>query len=103
MYIREKITEQIKKIIGDALDQVIESGALAIEIKPELFLEIPREKEHGEYSTNIAMQLPKQTQKAPRFIAETLVANMKTADSYVEAIEIAGSGFINFKLKPYWQ
>ena len=48
MYIREKITEQIKKIIGDALDQVIESGALAIEIKPELFLEIPREKEHGE-------------------------------------------------------
>ena len=103
MYIREKITEQIKKIIGDALDQVIESGALAIEIKPELFLEIPREKEHGEYSTNIAMQLPKQTQKAPRFIAETLVANMKTADSYVEAIEIAGPGFINFKLKPYWQ
>lgn len=28
---------------------------------------------------------------------------MKTADSYVEAIEIAGPGFINFKLKPYWQ
>lgn len=103
MYIREKITEQIKKMIGDALDQAIESGALAIETKPDLFLEIPREKEHGEYATNIAMQLPKQTKKAPRFIAETLVANMKTTDSYIESIEIAGPGFINFKLKPYWQ
>ncbi len=103
MYIREKITEQIKAIIGDALNQVVESGALAIETMPDLFLEIPREKEHGEYSTNIAMQLPKQTQKAPRFIAETLVANMNIKDSYVETIEIAGPGFINFKLKPYWQ
>lgn len=103
MYIREKITEQVRKIIGDALNQAVESGALAIETMPDLFLETPREKEHGAYSTNIAMQLPKQTKKAPRFIAETLVANMKTADSYVEAIEIAGPGFINFKLKPYWQ
>lgn len=103
MYIREKITKQIKTIIGDALNQTVESGALTIETMPDLFLEIPREKEHGEYSTNIAMQLPKQTKKAPRFIAETLVANMKTADSYIESIEIAGPGFINFKLKPYWQ
>ncbi|MCG2730692.1 MAG: arginine--tRNA ligase [Acetobacterium sp.] len=103
MYIREKITEQIKQIIGDSLNQVVESGTLAIETMPDLFLEIPREKGHGEYSTNIAMQLPKQTKKAPRFIAETLVANMNTADTYIESIEIAGPGFINFKLKPYWQ
>ncbi|WP_303870718.1 arginine--tRNA ligase [Acetobacterium wieringae] len=103
MYIREKITKQIKTIIGDALNQTVESGALTIETMPDLFLEIPREKEHGEYSTNIAMQLPKQTKKAPRFIAETLVANMNTGDSYIESIEIAGPGFINFKLKPYWQ
>ncbi|MBI4855151.1 MAG: arginine--tRNA ligase [Acetobacterium woodii] len=103
MYIREKITEQIKQIIGDSLNQVVESGTLAIETIPDLFLEIPREKGHGEYSTNIAMQLPKQTKKAPRFIAETLVANMDTADTYIESIEIAGPGFINFKLKPYWQ
>ncbi len=102
MYIREKITEQIKNIIGEALDQVQAAGALTIETRPDLFLEIPREKEHGEYSTNIAMQLPRQTKKAPRFIAETLVAHMKMDDSYLEAIEIAGPGFINFKLKKEW-
>lgn len=103
MYIREKISEEIIKITRDALDQAVDSGVLAIESMPNLFLEIPREKEHGEYSTNIAMQLPKQTKKAPRFIAETLVANMKTEDSYIESVEIAGPGFINFKLKRLWQ
>lgn len=103
MYIRERISEEIIKITRDALDQAVDSGVLAIESMPNLFLEIPREKEHGEYSTNIAMQLPKQTKKAPRFIAETLVANMKTEDSYIESVEIAGPGFINFKLKRFWQ
>lgn len=103
MYIRERISEEIIKITRDALDQAVDSGELAIESMPNLFLEIPREKEHGEYATNIAMQLPKQTKKAPRFIAETLVANMKTKDSYIESVEIAGPGFINFKLKRFWQ
>ena len=69
MYIREKISEQIMEITAKALDKAVASGAFAIETMPDLFLEIPREKEHGEYSTNIAMQLPKQTRKPPRFIA----------------------------------
>jgi arginyl-tRNA synthetase len=103
MYIREKITEQIKTIMQKALDDAKACGELAIETMPELFLEIPREKEHGEYSTNMAMQLPKQTKKAPRVIAEILVGKMDIADSYVAAVEIAGPGFINFRLKNYWQ
>lgn len=103
MYIREKITEQIKTIMQKALDDAKASGELAIETMPELFLEIPREKEHGEYSTNMAMQLPKQTKKAPRVIAEILVGKMDIEDSYVAAVEIAGPGFINFRLKSHWQ
>lgn len=102
MYIREKISEQIMEITAKALDKAVASGAFAIETMPDLFLEIPREKEHGEYSTNIAMQLPKQTRKPPRFIAETLVANMETEGSYIDAVEIAGPGFINFRLKKSW-
>ena len=102
MYIRDKISEQIKEITAKALDKAVASGAFAIETMPDLFLEIPREKEHGEYSTNIAMQLPKQTKKPPRFIAETLVANMETEGSCIDSVEIAGPGFINFKLKKSW-
>lgn len=103
MYIREKISEQIKEIMKNALNKSVEEGAFSIETMPDLFLEIPREKGHGEYSTNIAMQLPKQTKKSPRFIAETLVKNMETEDSYIESVEIAGPGFINFNLKKTWQ
>ena len=102
MYIRDKISEQIKEITAKALDKAVASGAFAVETMPDLFLEIPREKEHGEYSTNIAMQLPKQTKKPPRFIAETLVANMETEGSCIDSVEIAGPGFINFKLKKSW-
>ena len=102
MYIREKINEQIKEITAGALNKSLASGAFAIETMPNIFLEIPREKGHGDYSTNIAMQLPKQTRKSPRFIAETLMANMDTEGSYVESVEIAGPGFINFKLKKSW-
>ena len=102
MYIRDKISEQIKEITAKALDKAVASGAFAVETMPDLFLEIPREKEHGEYSTNIAMQLPKQTKKPPRFIAETLVANIETEGSCIDSVEIAGPGFINFKLKKSW-
>lgn len=103
MYIREKIEEQIKKIMEDALDKAIEVGDFYIETKPDLFLEMPREKEHGDYSTNMAMQLPKQTKKPPRFIAEALISHMDIKESYVESVEIAGPGFINFRLKKIWQ
>jgi len=103
MYIREKIEEQIKQIMADALNKSVAAGAFSIETIPDLFLEMPREKDHGEYSTNMAMQLPKQTKKSPRFIAEALVENMETEGSYIDTVEIAGPGFINFKLKKIWQ
>ncbi|HEY5557256.1 arginine--tRNA ligase [Acetobacterium sp.] len=103
MYIREKVEEQIKEIMANALNKSVATGAFSIETMPDLFLEMPREKEHGEYSTNMAMQLPKQTKKSPRFIAEKLLENMETEGSYIDTVEIAGPGFINFKLKKTWQ
>jgi arginyl-tRNA synthetase len=103
MYIRKQIEKQIKEIMLNAVNKSIEIGTLSIETMPDLFLEMPREKEHGEYATNMAMQLPKQTKKAPRVIAEILVGNMEIEGSCIESIEIAGPGFINFKLIKTWQ
>lgn len=102
MYIREKIEDQIKGRIKESLDQAMAAGDFSLESVPEIYLEVPREKERGDYATNIAMQLPKQAKKAPRVIAESIVNHFDTSDSYVESIEIAGPGFINFKLKPEW-
>ncbi len=102
MYIREKLRAELKTIISQGLKQATQSGALAIESIPDIFLEMPREKDHGDYSTNIAMQLAKQAKKSPRFIAETLLKHMTIEKTAVEAVEIAGPGFINFRLKSHW-
>ena len=60
MYIREKIENQIKGLIAGSVDAAMEAGDFSVEALPEIYLEVPREREHGDYATNIAMQLPKQ-------------------------------------------
>ncbi len=61
-------------------------------------LETPREKGHGDLSTNLAMQLAKPLKSAPRKIAERIVAELRLGPGLVDAVEIAGPGFINFRL-----
>lgn len=102
MYIREKIEEEIKGLVQKAVDAAVAAGDFTVDHLPEIQLEIPREKEFGAYSTNIAMQLPKLAHKAPKVIAQSIVAHADTQNTQVETVEIAGPGFINFKLKPQW-
>ncbi len=64
----------------------------------EIEIEIPKEKSHGDFSSNIAMKLTKVLRNAPVKIAASLIEAMKTDGTYIEKIEIAGPGFINFYL-----
>jgi arginyl-tRNA synthetase len=61
-------------------------------------LERPRDPAHGDWATNLAMTLAKPLGKKPRDIAELLVAKLDLAAAGVLATEIAGPGFINFRL-----
>lgn len=61
-------------------------------------VEAPKEESHGDLATNAAMVLAKKVGMAPRALAEMLVDGLQAHDA-VEAVEIAGPGFINFKLK----
>jgi len=63
-------------------------------------LETPREKGHGDLATNLALQLAKPLKAAPRAIAERIVAALQLGPHLVDAVEIAGPGFINFRLAP---
>ncbi|MCA1032143.1 arginine--tRNA ligase [Bacillus timonensis] len=63
---------------------------------PQVILELPKEKAHGDYSTNMAMQLARVAKKAPRAIAEAIVAQFDKTKASIEKMEIAGPGFINF-------
>ena len=103
MYIREKLEAEIVEAIKKAIFKAIEAGDFNVEQLPEIYLEIPREKGHGDYATNIAMQLPKLAHKAPRVVAESIVKNLDREGTAIEDVTIAGPGFINFELNKAWQ
>jgi arginyl-tRNA synthetase len=62
-------------------------------------VERSRDPAHGDYATTVALQLGKQLKAPPRKVAEQLVAALP-ASAWIERPEIAGPGFINFRLKP---
>ena len=93
MNIVEQVQSKIKEEIRAA---VLKAGLATEEQIPDVILETPKEKAHGDYSTNMAMQLARVAKKAPRMIAEALVENFDRSQASIEKIELAGPGFINF-------
>ncbi|MGE6257835.1 arginine--tRNA ligase [Heyndrickxia sporothermodurans] len=93
MNIVEQIQFNLKNEIKDA---VIKASLATEEQIPDIILETPKDKAHGDYATNIAMQLARVAKKAPRMIAEAIVSHFDTSKASIEKIEIAGPGFINF-------
>lgn len=92
-----EVREELKELIEKAKDAAVAAGELpAGEYAPVQRLEVPKEKEFGDYSTNAAMQWARTAHKAPRMIAEAIVNHMDTP--LVSRMEIAGAGFINFFL-----
>jgi arginyl-tRNA synthetase len=89
----EQIKQQLK---NEIITAVVEAGLANKSEIPEVVLETPKEKAHGDYATNMAMQLARVAKKAPRMIAEELVSHLNKERASVEKVEIAGPGFINF-------
>ncbi|MBQ2696229.1 MAG: arginine--tRNA ligase [Clostridia bacterium] len=98
MTIYEQTKTSIKNAIDTALEAAKAKGDLTFEQIPDYVIEEPREKEHGDFATNAAMLLAKQARKAPRAIAEAIVANMNTEGTFIQSAEVAGAGFVNFRL-----
>ncbi|MEG0994654.1 MAG: arginine--tRNA ligase [Bacilli bacterium] len=81
--------DKLRMIIIDAIDADIKLE--------DILVEIPKEKENGDYSTNIAMKLSKLLHDSPLNIANKIVANISNTD--ISKMEIKGPGFINFFVK----
>jgi arginyl-tRNA synthetase len=91
------IVEQVQLKLKEEIKQAAIKANLAEEAQiPSVILETPKDKAHGDYSTNMAMQLARVAKKAPRQIAELLIENFDKSKASIEKIEIAGPGFINF-------
>jgi arginyl-tRNA synthetase len=93
MNIVEKVQENLKSEIKAA---VLKANLATEDQIPDIILETPKEKTHGDYSTNMAMQLARVAKKAPRMIADDIMANFDQSKASIEKMEIAGPGFINF-------
>ena len=94
------IKDILAAAIKAAAQKAIDSGSLKPGVLPEVMLEVPPQKEFGDFATNFAMQSARSLHCAPRQIAQAVVDNLDCAS--VERMEIAGPGFINFYLNQNW-
>ena len=91
------MSHDIKGHLAELLQAALKSVAPDHAATP-IVLERPKQESHGDFAANVAMQLARALKKNPREIAQQLV-NELPASSWVEKVDIAGAGFINFTLK----
>lgn len=91
--------QHIESLIQTAIRQLQEAGHLPVDLSLAVQVDPTKDKLHGDFASNIALMLAKPAQKKPRDIAE-LITNSLSPSHYIEKVEIAGPGFINFFLSP---
>lgn len=90
---------QLVQLVEQVLTALRQEGTLPAEAVANIQIERGRAKAHGDYSTNIAMQLAKPARRPPRELAQTIAARLPP-HQHIERVEVAGPGFINFFLSP---
>ena len=91
------IRVSLEQLLSKALSAAVEGGALELDSVPEPTLERPKDESHGDWACTIAMRLAKQAHKNPREIAQIVIDHIP-ANELIDSCEIAGPGFINFRL-----
>lgn len=90
--------EELVEAIRAALTAAIEAGDLTVEVPAEIRVERPKAKGHGDWTTNLAMQLAKPAGMKPRDVATAIAARLEQAEG-VASVEVAGPGFLNITLE----
>ena len=90
--------EELVDAIRAALTAAIEAGDLTVEVPAEIRVERPKAKGHGDWTTNLAMQLAKPAGMKPRDVATAIAARLEQAEG-VASVEVAGPGFLNITLE----
>src|SRR5690606_19558369 len=97
---RTPVKSTLKALVGQGIAALREQGTLPADLAtPDFVIERPKDRTHGDFSSNAAMLLAKPARSNPRAIAQAL-AEAIPAGGDVAAVEIAGPGFLNFRLSP---
>jgi arginyl-tRNA synthetase len=89
--------EQLSAAIRAALQSAVDAGDLSVTVPAEVRVERPRNRDHGDWSTNIALQLAKGAGISPRDLATALAGHLADVPG-VRAVDVAGPGFLNITL-----
>src|SRR5262247_315763 len=96
--------KHLEGLLQHAIEQASKGGALKSNSLPPLIVEVPKDAAFGDLATPVAMGMAKTERRAPRAIAQTLVAHLHDPEGWVEATEIAGPGYLNFRFTPrFWK
>ena len=90
--------ELLEAALKAAIGRAIANGQLAGSTPESITLSRPKNREHGDYSTSVALQLAKAVGKEPREVAAIILDQLKGVDS-ISSMDVAGPGFINITLK----
>ncbi len=93
-----KTKEQIKGCIIGAAEELLMEKGMGDTVLPDFTIEVPANREHGDYAVNAAMVWARAFKSAPRAIAEALMQKCDFSGTYIKSFEIAGPGFINLFL-----
>ncbi len=91
-------TKNLKELINKAIYTAIENKSLPEAPIPNFIIEMPQDKSHGDFATNVAMVSARSFKMAPIKIAQAICDNIDLEESMFEKCETAGPGFINFFL-----
>ncbi len=98
----EAAQAQLRDMLMHALGELVAAGKIPAEPVPPFKIEVPADKSHGDFASNIAMASAKALHMPPRAIAELLTEALFFENTYFARAEIAGPGFMNFFLEKRW-
>ena len=94
--------ERVSEILQSAYERAAERGQLPAGAVLSGTVEIPKDTANGDFAANHAMTGARALRMAPRKIAEALAENAELEGSWFRSVEVAGPGFINFRLSDKW-
>jgi arginyl-tRNA synthetase len=88
---------ELSAAIRACLQAAVDAGDLAVTVPDEVRVERPRQREHGDWATNVALQLARQAGRPPRDVAALLAARLAEVPG-IKSVDVAGPGFLNVVL-----
>src|SRR5687767_2033015 len=88
---------ELSKVVLSAVRSAVDAGELSVAVPEHVTVERPKNREHGDYATNVALQLARPAGRPPREVAGVIAARLGQAAG-IKAVDIAGPGFLNITL-----